>query len=397
MPGRARVAAEVLDAIAAEAARTSGGLPAELLGDFLPALVTAVGTGEPIRTRPYRALGERAAGRGVALRALLDLYLSAARALWPHLPAVTGAARAPQRVVVAGEVMLQAADDVVAALTEGFQLARRSLVRAQEAARREFIDDLLGGSADVAGLLHRATGFGLDLAGPHAVAVVDAERDFDDGAPLIRTLERAIQGLKGDAPPLLASKQGRLIVVFAAPDRAAVDHVVERLESTLRATSATGAARTAVGRWRIGLGRTAGGAAGVLQSYREALDALDLAERLGLDLPTVDGRDLRVYRLLLRDRAALADLVESGLGALRAARGGPQPLLDTLAAWFASGGNTAAAARALHLSVRAVTYRLARVRELTGFDPDTADERFTLQVAVLGARLLAWPTADTED
>ena len=55
------------------------------------------------------------------------------------------------RVVAAGEVMLHAVDDVVAALAEGYQLARRALVRAQESARREFIDDLLAGTADVVG------------------------------------------------------------------------------------------------------------------------------------------------------------------------------------------------------------------------------------------------------
>jgi DNA-binding PucR family transcriptional regulator len=45
----------------------------------------------------------------------------------------------------------------------------------------------------------------------------------------------------------------------------------------------------------------------------------------------------------------------------------------------------------LHLSVRAVTYRLDRVRRLTGFDPLDPAHRFTLQAAVLGARLLGWP------
>jgi DNA-binding PucR family transcriptional regulator len=42
-------------------------------------------------------------------------------------------------------------------------------------------------------------------------------------------------------------------------------------------------------------------------------------------------------------------------------------LLRTLQAYFAAGGNAAEAGRRLHLSVRAVTYRLQRVRELTGY------------------------------
>ena len=129
--------------------------------------------------------------------------------------------------------MLHATDDVVAAIAEGYQLARRSVVRAQESARREFIDDLLTGVTDVVGLLRRAPGFGLDLTGPHAVVSVRAERAFDDASPLLRTLERALGGAKADANALLATKDGRLVVVFAAPDRAAVGEVVDRLAGAL--------------------------------------------------------------------------------------------------------------------------------------------------------------------
>ena len=52
---------------------------------------------------------------------------------------------------------------------------------------------------------------------------------------------------------------------------------------------------------------------------------------------------------------------------------------------------TSAAARSLHLSVRALTYRLARVQRLTGYDPCSPEQRYTLETAVLGARMLGWP------
>ncbi len=304
-------------------------------------LVTAVDAGTPLTAtalRAYRRLGDRAARRGVALRALLDLYLSAAWRLWRHLPAVVHAARRPQQVVRAGEVMLHATDDVVAALTEGYQLARRSVVRAQESARREFIDDLLTGTTDVAGLLHRAPGFGLDLTGPYAVAAVRTERPVDDASPLLQTLDRAIQGAKADAPALLATKDGRVVVVFAAPDGTAVTHVADRLgEALAQARSA--------GRWQLAVGRPAAGADGVVTSYREARDILDLADRLGIEEPVLAGRNLAVYRILLRDKRLLADLVDSTLGPLRTARGGAAPLVDTLLAYFGSGGVAARTAR----------------------------------------------------
>jgi len=381
------VPGDVLAQTAALAAADAGGIPETLLGDFLDVLVAAVQAGQQIsarQLRAYKAVGDQAARDGVALRALLDLYLSAAWRLWRQLPAVADAARDPHGVVVAGEVVLHAIDDVVAMLAEGYQLARRSLVRAQVSARREFVDDLLSGTAAVASVLQRASGFGMDLSGPHAVAVVSAERPFNDQSPVVATLERAVQGGKGDAQAMLASKEGRLVVVFAAPDRAAVDHVVDRLS--------TGLGRRRVnGVWQIGLGRSGVGAEGVVAAYREATDALDLAARLHLGTPVVEARDLLVYQVLLRDRPALADLVDSTLTPLLGARGGAGPLMETLTRYFATGGNSAQTARALHLSVRAVTYRLDRIHELTGYDPASPDQRLALQVAVLGASLLGWP------
>jgi DNA-binding PucR family transcriptional regulator len=139
------------------------------------------------------------------------------------------------------------------------------------------------------------------------------------------------------------------------------------------------------------VGRPYPGPSGVVRSYEEAAEALDIAERLGLPEPVANAADLLVYQVLLRDRTAMTDLVRTVLMPLGAARGGAAPLLATLEAYFARGGVAAAAARDLHLSVRAVTYRLARVRELTGRDPGLPADALTLQVAVIGARLLDWP------
>jgi sugar diacid utilization regulator len=393
-----------LDEIARQAAGDAGDLSTGLLGDFLRTVLAAVEVGQPIpprRLTRYRGLGAAAARDGVALRALLDLYLSAAWRLWRSLPPVVAAADAGA-VVRAGDVMLHAVDDVVAVLAEGYQLARRELVRGQESARREFIDDLLAGTSDVAEVLHRATGFGLDLSGPYAVAVVRAKAPFIDTAPIISVLDHAVQGSKGDAPALLATKDGRVVIVFAAPDRDAIGQVRDRMVPVLdRGGSATDGRRATrssspgvglpPGTWRLAVGRPATGAHGVARSYREALDALEVADRLGLPAAVADAHDLLVYQVLLRDRAGLNELVVSALSPLATARGGAGPLLDTLAAYFASGGNTAHTARSLHLSVRAVTYRLERVRALTGYDPGEPADRFTLQIATMGARLLGWP------
>src|SRR5579864_5552394 len=78
-----------LAAITEAASRESGGVPADLLGDFLPAVHAAALTGRRLTAAEltgYGQSGERAAEGGVALRGLVDLYLSAAWRLWRDLP-----------------------------------------------------------------------------------------------------------------------------------------------------------------------------------------------------------------------------------------------------------------------------------------------------------------------
>ncbi len=312
--------------------------------------------------------------RGSPLRALIDLYLSASWRLWEQLP--TGGA---EEVKAAALAVLRAADDGVAALAEGFQLARNDLARRHEAERREVFEALLSGGSRAAGVLGRAADLGLSLPSPHAVLVARPPAGAPVEAALLGQVERALAGRHGDAAPLLSVRDELLVCVFAAPDTAAVDEVAGRVSAVLGDG------------WQSAVGRSLPGAEGVRVSYDQARDVLDLARRVGLDAPVVDGSALAVYRVLLRDQAAIAELITTALGPLAGARGGAGPLLETLDAYYATGGVATETARRLHLSVRAVTYRLERVAQLLGRDPTAAEHRFVLQTAVLGARLLDWP------
>ena len=60
--------------------------------------------------------------------------------------------------------------------------------------------------------------------------------------------------------------------------------------------------------WRVSTGRPYPGSYGIARSYEEAREALTLADRLRLDATVVDARDMLVYRVLVRDQAAIVDL-----------------------------------------------------------------------------------------
>jgi sugar diacid utilization regulator len=374
-------------AASAAAARSA---PVELLGDYLPMLADAAIHGhrpERWQLDAVRELGRRAAAQGVGAAAAVDLYLSAAWRLWRELPVVVRS-RDPEKVRSAAEAVLRVIDDAVGVLVDGHQSERREMIRREEALRREFVDDLLRGDGDVSRMVERAEPFGIDLGTAHRVALV-APRDADlpvDRAAAV--LERAVVDAFGDRDVLVATKDGRVLVVVPEQTPAALAGTAVDVGALL----AEELSRPAVtGRWRVAAGRAFPGAYGIPRSYEEAREALAFADRLGLDGPVVNARDLLVYRVLGRDQAAIVDLVRDVLGPLEKVRGGPAVLVETLQQYFDAGDVATEAARRLYVSVRTVTYRLARVAELTGFSVSDAGQRFALHTAVLGARLLEWP------
>ncbi|WP_344013311.1 PucR family transcriptional regulator [Streptomyces thermospinosisporus] len=347
-------------------------IPEQYLEGYARLLADVAATGRRLtrdELSARRALGERAAEAGYGMRALVRAHLSAARTAWPRGNASVDDA-------------LAAVQQAVDAFAEGYERAQRLAVRQEVAARREFIDDLLYGRSDLGRLAERAERFGLRLSHAHAVAVARGPAAYDEGDAVPRQVERALIARFGDRHVLLSTKDGRLLCI-------APGHQKEMLTVFAKqAHAATDGGQVAIGRAHSGPG-------GVVQSYKEALSALEIAERLELDDPVLHAADLLVYPVLARDRQAMTDLVHHALGPLTKARGGARPLLDTLTAYFDSGCVAAEAARRLSLSVRALTYRLERIHKLTGANPADPAQRYMLQTAVIGARLLGWP-ADGE-
>ncbi len=360
------------------------GAPADLLGEFLPDLDEAA-SGRPLdlpHIDGYRTLGRVAAQRGVTLRAVVDLYLTASRRAWPRLTAVAGG-----RDVVAlnrvGGAVLAAVDDVVAAVCEGYEDARRTASLVEESLRREFVDDLLTGTSLDARHIARAAAYGLRLESSHVVLVVSGSREFLDHRVMVRDVEAALLSRTGlpasEANLLVATRSGLLVVVMPAEFPGAAQVAAQQLdqEPTLS--------------WRMAVSRARSGASGVRIGFDEARSAIALATRLHLPERLVRAEDLLVYEVLTRDREVMVELIASVLAPLVAARGGAAPLLETLRAYFACGGVAVAAAKELYLSVRAVTYRLDRVAALTGRDPRDPEDRFVLEAALRGAKVLDWP------
>ncbi len=250
-------------------------------------------------------------------------------------------------------------------------LKQRHRIEVEERLSGDLIGDLLrhGGPQQPQGVLDRAAALGHDLAGPHHVAVLAL--DPPGPAPRLADLVRAAVGRH----PLIGPHEDVTVIVLpAAPEAAdALRAVLAHVEQVLPGRVPT-----------IAVGPVASGPAEHAAAYRVARGALML-RRAAQPGGFVDVRDLGLAALLLESGAPdtlrrFARNLLKPLVANDAVRNGD--LLPTLRIWLAEGCSTQAAARALVVHPNTVSYRLARIEQLTGRSLRGLDTRLDLQLAL---------------
>ena len=360
-------------------AASDAGVKSAMLGEYLRTVIELVRSGRRLSRADLdtcRQHGEDAANQGIALSAMLDLYLSAIWRLWAEID--TRAVRSNAATVAAAAAALfRAADDAAEALAAGYERSQRRTIRFEESLRREFVDDLLAGSGAPDLMLERAARFGFNLAGTHQVAVARTGRRLVDAGPVHSRVEAHVLASFGGRDVMVATRDGLLVCLFPGAAHDPAPGLIRSLEEA------------GAGPWRLGIGRPGSGTGGLVRSYTEARQAIELADRLGSAGQVARFEELLPYRVLTADAGAVRELVAKVLGPLQSARGGGQHLIETLEAHIAASGNLSATARALHLSARAVGYRLERITQLTGHSPNDPEGRFVLELAVRCRPLVA--------
>jgi sugar diacid utilization regulator len=138
---------------------------------------------------------------------------------------------------------------------------------------------------------------------------------------------------------------------------------------------------------RAGVGAAGGPPDPLATSYRQAQVALQLSPA---EETVCTYRGLGVARLVADHLVGEAGraFAEEYLGALEEYDQGHQrELLHTLDAYYRAGQNPARAAETLYVHLNTVKYRLKRIQELTGHDPDDPGTALDFQMALLIRRL----------
>ena len=273
-----------------------------------------------------------------------------------------------------GEVLRTAA---VASLTEVAVVAARDQL--SEELRATLLEDLRTGGVGRADLVRRAARLGCDLSRGAVVVVAELERLLPArGAALIAS----------ELPGALAEPlEGRIYGILPAsggddaPERTmgAANSLVRRLRKHGGAAHSSFCSDPAA-------------LADVVKEAELVLEVTARDERIAERVGT--GTADSVYRLLFRAlvsnpdevRRFYEDTVASLVDYDRQYR---TDLVGTLEAYLDNDCNMNATARAIYAHRHTVSYRLDRIRQMTGMDPAVTDDRERLGLGIKAYRLLA--------
>jgi PucR family transcriptional regulator, purine catabolism regulatory protein len=268
----------------------------------------------------------------------------------------------------------------------------RAIAFAVEQARGDWVQMWLSGTpADDDLLSTRAQQAGFDPSSSYMVAVFRAATK--SGTPL--PLESLISLVRDDmVRRQINGAVGQYVDVIVAiypienlTQTTRVRRLVEEVRDQLTTRSPSGL----VG---AGISRPLTGLSGLREAYREAKDAVSIANELGDKEDTTFYGDLKLFQLLLalkeRNLDHLRRFYQDTLGLLVDHDERKQgDLIRTLNGFFEANGNLAKAAQDLDVHRNTLVYRLERISELTEMNLDDADNRLILHLALKIQRVLA--------
>jgi len=269
------------------------------------------------------------------------------------------------------------------------EMAKQKAVNETEKRLRgTFLDRLLLGDVSQQEAIRQGERFNHDMTQTHVAFVLSWR---GDSQPSLRRLETIVNAIiaRRQTPALvwMRVREGE-VVVFHATD---FENPIDASLALSDAFSQEINRQYPLNPIAIGLGQVARDVNVWRSSYRDAVQAKELAERLQTDIPLFIG-DLGVYQLILSlsDRDKLADFCEVILGTLSEYDSRQKAdLIKTLEAFFNCHGNLSQTAESLIVHRNTLLYRMNRINEIAGIDLNRPETRLALHLALTIRRLLS--------
>jgi PucR family transcriptional regulator, purine catabolism regulatory protein len=254
--------------------------------------------------------------------------------------------------------------------------------------RGTFLDRLLIGDVNHQEAIRQGERFDHDMTQVHIAVVLSWQEDESPSNRRLETIvNQVINNQRARALVWQREREGEVLVFHATDHENPIDHSLK----LARAFSTEIQRQFPQNKVAIGLGQPAREIGNWRNSYRDAVQALELAGRLQSDTPLYIG-DLGVYQLILSlsDREKLMDFTEKTLGALlEYDMRQHADLIKTLEAFFACHGNLSQTAEMLIVHRNTLLYRMNRINEISQIDLNRPETRLALHLALTIRRLLA--------
>lgn len=253
--------------------------------------------------------------------------------------------------------------------------------------RGTFLDRLLIGDVSHQEAIRQGERFEHDMTQTH-IAVVLCWRD--DKTPSMRRLETLVNTVitnqRVKALVWQREREEEVLVFHATDPKDPIDNTMKLAQAFTSEIQR----QYPHNKVAIGLGQPARDISAWRTSYRDAVQALELAIRLQTDVPLYIG-DLGVYQLILSlsDREKLLNFTERTLGPLlEYDMRQHADLIKTLEAFFACHGNLSQTAETLIVHRNTLLYRMNRINEIAEIDLNRPETRLALHLALTIRRLL---------
>lgn len=257
----------------------------------------------------------------------------------------------------------------------GLDLARRrASMETEIRLTDQFVHSLLtANTEELARLWNRSSLLGMDLEVARAVVCIGGEDPVS--RPVLNTIVREMRSrtFSGQATVF----DGAVIVLWPVPDSAAERRLPEQIRGLLTACGSP--------RLTAGLGPVCRRADDYPTSVKEAVFARQVAHFSGDGQIFVSSQDLGMFRLFahIGGVETLRSSVRDTLGPLLDADDTTgSDLVHTLKVFLERDRRIAETARALHVHVNTLRYRVERIGKLLRIDLDNSESRFFLTLAL---------------
>jgi purine catabolism regulator len=268
------------------------------------------------------------------------------------------------------------------------EMAKAKMVsETEKRLRGTFLDRLLIGDVSHQEAVRQGERFEHDMTQTHIAIVLKWQ---GERTPSVRRLETLVNTVIGSqrvrALVWQREREAEVLIFHATDPENPIDHSLKLSQAVAgeihrqfpqnKVAVGLGQPAKEIGHWRT--------------SYREAVQAMELAIRLQTETPLYIG-DLGVYQLILNlsDRDKLMGFCDQTLGKLAEYDSSQNAdLIKTLEAFFACHGNLSQTAEALIVHRNTLLYRMNRIEEIAKIDLSRAETRLALHLALTIRRLL---------